>query len=86
MATKVKSGPMCIVTIWHREYLMPVATGMKIVQLLSEALEVDSDYGGHGEYSYTVGKPVPCEFKTVRPDQLRMPAPVRTLRLEHGRD
>lgn len=83
MAAKMKSGPMCIVTIWHRDYLMPVSAGMKIVQLMSEAIEVDADYQGGGDYVYTVGKPAKVEFSTVRADQLRMPTPAaKPLRLE----
>jgi hypothetical protein len=85
MAPK-KSGPMCIVTLNHHDFLMPVATGMKIVQLMGEAVECNSTYERGLDYTYTVGKPVKIEFTTVRHDQIRMPAEVKTFRLEHQRD
>lgn len=81
MATKPKNEPMCAVKIGYHEYLMPASVGMKVVQLLQSAFEVDMNWDE--ERSYTVKEPVNVEFRSVRPNQIRMPEPVRRLALEH---
>lgn len=80
MATK-KTGPMCIVTFGHRHLLMTVPSGMKLVQLLGEGIECESEYTGGMELTYVMGEPLRVEFVTVNPSQLRMPAPPAPPRL-----
>jgi hypothetical protein len=81
MATKVNSKPMCAVTIGYHEYLMPASVGMKVVELLQSAFEAEHIWDD--VRIYTVGSPVNVEFRSVRPDQIRVPAPVKPLMLEH---
>lgn len=84
MAARSKNTPMCIVTFGYRHFLMPVVSGMKLVQLLGESVECESNYEGGGELTYEIGDPVKVEFVTVRPSQLRMPpGPSEPRRLEH---
>lgn len=81
MANKPKSEPMCAVTIGYHRYLMPASIGMKVVQLLQNAFDVDEEW--EEERIYTVKEPVNVEFRSVRANQIRMPTPVKRLALEH---
>lgn len=81
MPSKPKGEPMCAVTIGYNTYLMPAATGMKVVQLLQSAFECDSDWDE--ERVYVVKELVNVDFRSVRANQIRMPTPVTRLALEH---
>lgn len=72
MATK-KIEPMCAVDIGYQTYLMPATAGMKLVQLLTQAVECDKDYEDGG-YVYTAGDQVSVSYRNVRSAQIRMPA------------
>lgn len=80
MAAKPKNVPMCVVTIGHRPLLMSADKGMKVVALLSDAIELDHDPEDYRKY--VVGEPVAVRYESARPDSFRLrPDPVR----EHRR-
>ena len=70
MATK-KTGPMCVVTINYHEYIMPAAAGMKVVQLMTGAMQVDSHYDNGRAYELRRDEPVTVEYASVVPSQIR---------------
>ncbi|UPG87004.1 hypothetical protein L2Y94_06515 [Luteibacter aegosomatis] len=70
---KTKGGPLCAVTIGFQTFLMPVASGMKLVQIFTQAVDCDESYDGSYERKYTAGKQVAVHFTTVRDDQVRLP-------------
>ena len=69
MATK-KTGPMCVVTIGYQEFLLPAANGLKIVQLMTGALQVDARYDKGRVYELR-NEPVEVEYASVDPRQVR---------------
>ncbi|HEY4294538.1 hypothetical protein [Luteibacter sp.] len=83
---KPKKGPLCVITIGFQTFLMPVTAGMKLVQLLGQAIECEEFYAGTYERRYTAGKQVDVHLATVRDDQVRLPDPEpkqrKVLRLE----
>lgn len=81
MATKPKNEPMCAVTIGYQTLLMPASLGMKVVQMLQSAFECDRDWGDDREY--IVKEQITVEFRSVRAEPIRMPAPATRLALEH---
>ena len=46
--TAKQAKPMCCVSIDYRSYLMPADVGMKLVALLTQAVECDRNYTGAG--------------------------------------
>lgn len=70
MATP-KQQPMCAVTIGFDTYLMPAAAGMKVVELMQQAVTTDRTYGTARD-SYEAGEPPQISFQVVRPSQIRM--------------
>lgn len=71
MATRTKSQPMCIITIGFQNLLLPISDGMKVVQLLSQAIDCEQQYEGGGEFTYVVHEQVDVGLKTVQPRQIR---------------
>ncbi len=69
MATK-KTGPMCVVTIGYQEFLLPAANGLKIMQLMTGALQVDARYDDGRIYELR-DEPVQVEYTSVDPRQVR---------------
>lgn len=69
MATK-KTGPMCVVTIGYQEFLLPAANGLKIMQLMTGALQVDARYDDGRVYELR-DEPVQVEYTSVDPRQVR---------------
>lgn len=66
-----KPQPMCAVTIGYETYLLPSAAGMKLVDLMQQALACKADYG-LGD-TVTATGPVDVKYRSVRPDQITMP-------------
>ncbi|ULU26615.1 hypothetical protein [Dyella terrae] len=73
MATKPKSEQMCVFKIGYRDYLMPAAAGMKVVQLLTQAVECEEHYEGDLEFVYVAGDQVNVSYRNVRSGQIHMP-------------
>lgn len=71
MATP-KQQPMCAVTIGFDTYLMPAAAGMKVVELMQQAVTTDRTYGTAPE-TYEAGEPPRISLQVVRASQIRMP-------------
>lgn len=72
MANKLKNEPMCVVKIGYHTHLMPATAGMKVVQLLTQAVECEEHYEDAG-YVYDAGDQVNVSYRNVRPGQIRMP-------------
>lgn len=73
MATKPKNEQMCVVKIGYRDYLMPAAAGMKVVQLLTQAVECEERYEGNLDFIYEAGDQVSVSYRNVRSSQIKMP-------------
>ncbi|MEI7036462.1 hypothetical protein [Fulvimonas yonginensis] len=73
MAGKTKNEPMCAVKIGYYTYLMPATAGMKLVQLLQQAVECEEHYEDAG-YVYVAGDQVNVSYRNVRNGQIRMPS------------
>lgn len=79
MATKPKTGPMCIVSIGYQRLLMPADKGMKVVALLTEAVDVDHDPDDYQKY--VVNDPIRVRFETIAASHVRLkPEPVSVQR------
>ncbi|WP_153159656.1 hypothetical protein [Zoogloea sp. 1C4] len=66
-----KPQPMCAVTIGFETYLLPSAAGMKLVDLMQQALACERDFGIGNNVTAT--GPVDVHYRSVRPDQITMP-------------
>lgn len=74
--SKKPPRPMCCVSIGYQSYLMPADAGMKVVQLMQEALRCDRDFSSSlGGHVYVVRDAPEIELAMVKPSQVR-PAPV----------
>lgn len=73
MATKPKNTPMCVVYIGHRPLLMTADKGMKVVALLSDALELDHDPEDYKKY--IVDEPIAVRYESIRPENIRLSSP-----------
>ncbi|WP_160286857.1 hypothetical protein [Pseudomonas knackmussii] len=72
MAARNSKQQLCVVTVGYREYLLPQADALKLIDIMSRAATVESDYSG-GEYKYVVGEAPRAELVVVRLGQLVMP-------------
>lgn len=63
--------PMCAVTIGYETYVMPASAGMKVVELMQQAIACESDYG-LGDTATATG-PVRITYRSMRPEQITMP-------------
>lgn len=63
--------PMCAVTIGYETYVMPASAGMKVVELMQQALACECDYG-IGD-TITATGPVNVTYRSMRSDQITMP-------------
>ena len=71
MAIPKQQQPMCAVTIGFETYVLPSPAGMKLVELMQQALSCESDYG-IGD-TVTATGPVRVTYRSMRPDQITMP-------------
>ncbi len=82
MATRSKVVPMCIVTINYQDFILPFAQGMKLVELMQNAVgcsqDVESDFSR--PRSIVPDQPT-VAFSSIKPDQL--PVPSASPRLTH---
>ncbi|MBH1886908.1 hypothetical protein JY452_07090 [Stenotrophomonas maltophilia] len=65
---------MCVVTIGYQEFLLPAANGLKIMQLMTGALQVDARYDDGRIYELR-DEPVQVEYTSVDPRQVRARRP-----------
>lgn len=72
MATRNSKQQLCVVTLGYQSFLLPQADALKLIDIMSRAARVESEYG-HGGYRYTVGEAPDAELTVVRPSQLVMP-------------
>ena len=63
--------PMCAVTIGYETYVMPASAGMKVVELMQQAIACKPDYG-LGDTVNATG-PVSVTYRSMRPEQITMP-------------
>lgn len=66
------SQNLCVVSIDYHTLLLPAAKGLKLVELLSDAVRVDARYDS--ERSYVLRGASEVEFRTVKANQLRTPS------------
>lgn len=62
--------PMCVLTIGYCDYIMPAEAGMKVMQLMQQAVSADrsSDYR-----SWHAGVPAHLAMEMVSADKINMP-------------
>lgn len=65
-----KAEPMCVVTVGYQEFLLPATKGLKIMQLMAGALQVDVRYDDGRVYELR-DEPVQVEYTSVDPRQVR---------------
>lgn len=73
MAARSSSKPvpaMCVVQIGFTTVLMPAANGIKVVQLLGDALDCDRRYDGDTRERYQITGPLRVEYRSVNPNQV----------------
>ena len=63
--------PMCAVTIGYETYVLPSAAGMKVVELMQQAIACKPDYGLSDTVNAT--GPVSVTYRSMRPEQITMP-------------
>lgn len=71
---------MCVLTIGHYDYLIPAEAGMKVMQLMQQALNAERSIEDFR--SWHAGQPVHLAMEMVSMDKIHMPpgadiAPVR---------
>lgn len=71
-----KVGAMCVITIGYTEYLLPADDGMKVVKLMTSAVQVRSHYDDGRAYELQPDEEVNVEWTAVLPKQVR-PRPRR---------
>lgn len=65
---------MCIVTIGYQHYLIPVADGLKVMDIMQKALSCEWNFrSDSGKKEFDVGDAPTLSMQTIRADQLRMP-------------
>ncbi|WP_222932581.1 hypothetical protein [Pseudomonas sp. WS 5059] len=67
-----KPQQMAVVTLGYRDYLLPQASALKVLDLMSQALEVDSDFSSRKQ-RYRVGEAPEVSLVVVKSDQLDLP-------------
>lgn len=67
-----KQQQMAVVSLGYRDYLLPQASALKVLDLMSQALEVDSTYSG-SKLRYRVGEAPDVSLVVVKSEQLDLP-------------
>lgn len=80
MPRPVKPIQMCCVSIGYQDVLLPFSAGMKLVELMQNAVATRKHFNGQA-YQYVVGDQFNVEFVAVKPNQVVMPSDA--LRLEN---
>lgn len=62
---------MCVLTIGHYDYLMPAEAGMKVMQLMQQA--VSAERSAEDFRSWHAGRPVHLAMEMVSADKIHMP-------------
>ncbi|SOZ12060.1 hypothetical protein [Cupriavidus taiwanensis] len=75
MATAKKAVPMCVVSIGYQDFLMPVSSGMKLVDLMSTA--VGCETRGYPT-EVTIRDQPEIRMEMVKAKQIRAPGPDRS--------
>lgn len=64
---------MCIVTIGYQHYLIPIADGLRVMDIMHKALSCEWNFREGSEKEFDVGDAPTLSMQTIRADQLRMP-------------
>ena len=72
MPRPAKPVPMCCVSIGFQDVLLPFPAGMKLVELMQNAVATQKHFDGRA-YQYVVGDQLGVEFVSVKPNQIVMP-------------
>ncbi|EHP39403.1 hypothetical protein OR16_31619 [Cupriavidus basilensis OR16] len=75
MATAKKAVPMCIVSIGFQDYLLPAASGMKLVDIMTSAVECEKS--GYLPVRVVIGEQPEVKLEMVKPQHIRQRAPRR---------
>lgn len=73
MATQPKQQkqvPMCVVRIGYEFLLLPATKGLRVVELLQGAIELEPLYMARQD-AYTVKEEVPVTYQSIKASQLR---------------
>lgn len=70
-AAKSSQAPLCVVQIGFQQLLLPIAKGLKVIELLQGAAEVELAFD-EGRV-YRVGKQPRIELTTVQPSDIEWP-------------
>ena len=71
MAARKTTRDMCVVTIGFQHLLLPADSGLKVIALLRDALEVERDYGSDHREKFIVGERPRCELQMISPRDVR---------------
>ncbi len=73
MATRsTKQQQMAVVTLGYRDYLLPQASALKVLDLMSQAVEVESEFSTR-KMRYRVGEAPEVSLVVIKSDQLELP-------------
>lgn len=73
MATRsIKQQQMAVVTLGYRDYLLPQASALKVLDLMSQAVEVESEFSTR-KMRYRVGEAPEVSLVVIKSDQLELP-------------
>lgn len=67
-----KPTPMCCVSISYFDLLLPADKGMKLVEILTHAIEVKKDYD-EGGYVYVPQQAPEVQYSAVKTHRIRAP-------------
>jgi hypothetical protein len=76
MRRTAKRVPMCCITIGYQNFLLPFQNGMKVVEMMHSALEVNEHYDSRRRQYVVKENQSPVEFVSVNPADVVMPSSV----------
>lgn len=62
---------MCVLTIGYSYYVMPAEAGIKVMQLMQQAVDAERSVADYG--SWRAGQPVHLAMEMVSADKIHMP-------------
>ena len=66
------AAQLCCVTIGYEDFLLPAGPGMKVVELMQQAVTCHKHFEDHG-YQYHAGDQPRVSFELVKTAHVRMP-------------
>ncbi|WP_420996216.1 hypothetical protein ACKI2N_002435 [Cupriavidus sp. 30B13] len=73
MATAKKAVPMCVVRIGYQDYLLPASGGMKLVELMTTAVECEQT--GYQPPKFVIGEQPEVRLQMVKQQHVHQREP-----------